>query len=108
MHETLSAKVMGLVDEVLKRIAVGLNGSPHPVPAELLTLCNTLISQNPKFLQQTPSRRKNSVKNDVIVQVKWQTTAQNNHYTDNSYQYVAFFASTKLHAESLLALLSLA
>ena len=52
INETSSAKVMGLIDEVLKRITVGLNEN-HLTAPELLTLCNTLISQNAKFLQQT-------------------------------------------------------
>ncbi|KAF8957355.1 armadillo-type protein [Flammula alnicola] len=69
MHETESIKVMALVDEVLKRIATGLNGNQHLVPTELLVLCNTLISQNAKFLQQTPSRRKANHKGDAIVQM---------------------------------------
>jgi U3 small nucleolar RNA-associated protein 20 len=90
MHETSSLKFMGLVDEVLKRITVGLNGNQHLDATELLTLCNTLISQNAKFLQQTPLRHKNSVKNDVMVQVTRQVTTQSNHYADNSHRYVTF------------------
>jgi U3 small nucleolar RNA-associated protein 20 len=88
MNETSSVKVMGLVDEVLKRITVGLNGNHHLVATELLTLCNTLIGQNAKFLQQTPSRRKNSIKNDVKVHVKRHMTIESDHYAENSYRYV--------------------
>jgi U3 small nucleolar RNA-associated protein 20 len=95
MHETSSMKVMGLVDEVLKRITVGLNGNHHLVATELLTLCNTLISQNAKFLQQTPLRRKNSVKSDVIVQVNRQVTIQSDHYADNSHRYVTIPSQSK-------------
>jgi len=105
MHETSSLKFMGLVDEVLKRITVGLNGNQHLDATELLTLCNTLISQNAKFLQQTPLRRRNSVKNDVMVQVTRQVTSQSNHYADNSHRHVTFSPSAKLHTHCLIGLL---
>ena len=93
MHETSSIKVMGLVDEVLKRITVGLNGNNHLVAAELLTLCNTLISQNAKFLQLSPPHRKSNIKNDIIVQVKRQVMSSD-HYVDNSHWYAAFSGPT--------------
>ena len=86
MHETSSIKVMNLVEEVLKRLAVGLNGNQHLVPTELLVLCHTLISQHARFLQQTPTRRKPNIKGDAIVQIKRQVTAENNHYSNNSYR----------------------
>ncbi|PPR05452.1 hypothetical protein CVT24_008221 [Panaeolus cyanescens] len=90
MHETESIKVMNLVEEVLKRIAVGLNGNEHLVPTELIVLCNTLISQNAKFLQQVPIRKKNGPKNDAIVQMKRQTKAEGDHYAHNSFRFVTF------------------
>jgi U3 small nucleolar RNA-associated protein 20 len=86
MQETSSIKVMNLVEEVLKRMAVGLNGNQHLVPTELLVLCHTLVSQNAKFLQQTPVRRKSNVKGNAIVQLKRQVTAETNHYSINSYR----------------------
>ncbi|KAF8901183.1 armadillo-type protein, partial [Gymnopilus junonius] len=90
MHETESAKVMGLVEEVLKRIAAGLNSNKHLVETEFLALCNTLISQNAKFLQQMPSRRKNNVKGDHIVQMKRKVAADVDHYSSNSFRFVTF------------------
>lgn len=90
MHETESIKVMGLTEEVLKRVATGLNSNPHLVPPELLVLCNTFISQNAKFLQQTPSRRKQSVKGDAIVQTKRKVQTDVDHYPNNSYRHVHF------------------
>ena len=86
MHETESIKVMNLVEEVLKRIAGGLNSNKHLVPTELLVLCNTLISQNAKFLQQAPSRRKQ--KGDGIIQIKRQEAQKVDHYVNNSFRYV--------------------
>jgi U3 small nucleolar RNA-associated protein 20 len=70
MQEAESAKTMLLVEEVLKRISSGLNSNKHLIPSELLTLCNTLISQNAKFLKQAPLRRKSRDKGDAIVQMK--------------------------------------
>ncbi|KJA28736.1 hypothetical protein HYPSUDRAFT_617773 [Hypholoma sublateritium FD-334 SS-4] len=90
MHETQSSKVITLVDEVLKRIATGLNGNQHLVPTELLVLCNTLVSQNAKFLQQTVSRRKNALKGDAIVQMKRKVVQDTNHYANNSFRFVNF------------------
>ncbi len=88
IHETAAINVMGLVDEVLKRITVGLNGNQHIAPGDLLTLCNTLISQNAKFLQHIPSRHTNKPNNDVIVQIKRQRTSSTDHYANNSFRYV--------------------
>ncbi|CAA7260357.1 unnamed protein product [Cyclocybe aegerita] len=90
MHETESIKVMGLVDEVLRRISTGLNGNLHLVPTELITLCHTLITQNARFLQQTPSRRKTNAKGEAIVQTKRQIAVDVDHYANNSYRFVAF------------------
>ena len=86
MQETSSIKVMNLVEEILKRLATGFNGNQHLVPKELLVLCHTLVSQNARFLQQTPVRRKPNVKGDAIVQIKRQVTAETNHYSHNSYR----------------------
>ena len=90
MQETSSVKVMNLVEEVLKRLTPGLNGNQHLVPTELLVLCHTLISQNARFLQQTPVRRKPDVKGDAIVQMKRQVTAENNHYSNNSFRQASY------------------
>ncbi|KAF7327783.1 DRIM domain-containing protein [Mycena kentingensis (nom. inval.)] len=90
MHETASLKMMQLVDEVLKRITTGLNANEHLVPAELLVLCHTLISQNAKFLKEMPSKRKFKAKGDAIVQMKRDIAEENNHYADNSFRFIAF------------------
>ncbi|KAK2463026.1 hypothetical protein APHAL10511_004681 [Amanita phalloides] len=90
MQETESAKTMNLVDEVLKRIAGGLNSNKHLVPKELIVLCHTLISQNSKFLQQVPERQKGKAKNDAIVQMKRDPPVGRDHFATNSYRFVAF------------------
>ncbi|KAG5220004.1 U3 snoRNP protein [Salix suchowensis] len=90
MHETESLKVMNQVDEVLKRIVSGLNANQHLVPAELLVLCHTLISQNANFLSQAPSKRTAQSKDDVIVQIKRQIAVDADHYSNNAHRFVAF------------------
>jgi U3 small nucleolar RNA-associated protein 20 len=88
MQETESIKVMQQVEEVLRRIASGLNANKHLVPTELLVLCHTLISQNSRFLKDGPTRieRQKKMKTDAIVQMKRQQISEANHYTNNSFR----------------------
>jgi U3 small nucleolar RNA-associated protein 20 len=86
MQQTESVNVMQHVEEVLKRISTGLNSNMHLAPSELLVLCNTLISQNAKFLKQAPPRRKSSAKGDAIIQTKRQEVAEVDHYANNSFR----------------------
>ncbi|ESK84634.1 u3 snornp protein utp20 [Moniliophthora roreri MCA 2997] len=100
MAETETTKTMGLVDEVLKYIANGLNSNKHLDPKELLGLCHTLITQNSKFLQEAPTQnpKKKGKKGkedknkaaDVIVQTKRQVQVNTDHYANNSYRFVVF------------------
>ncbi|KAH0588866.1 hypothetical protein H2248_004657 [Termitomyces sp. 'cryptogamus'] len=90
MQETASLKVMNLVEEVLKRVAGGLNSNKHLIPQELLVLCNTLITQNARFLKQITTRRKKAVKDDAIVQIQRQEAIKIDHYAINSFRFVTF------------------
>ena len=85
--ETSSFKMLQQVDEVLRRIASGLNANTRLTPPELLILCHTLTSQNAKFLQEVPKlRSKSSKKNDSIVQLQCEVIANTDHYTTNSFR----------------------
>jgi U3 small nucleolar RNA-associated protein 20 len=88
MQETQSVKTIQRVDEVLRRVASGLNSNKHLAPTELLVLCHTLISQNARFLKDAPSsmKRKGAVKRDAIVQIKRQVTTETDHYGNNSFR----------------------
>jgi len=88
MHETDSVKVMERVEEVLRRITNGLNSNKHLKPADLLALCNTLISQSARFLKHTPvaSEHKAKTGNDVIVQMKRHNPTEVDHFPNNSYR----------------------
>ncbi|KAI5987597.1 armadillo-type protein [Pisolithus albus] len=93
MEVTTSAKPMQQVDEVLRRIASGLNSNARLDPPELLVLCHTLINQNAKFLQEAPPKPKprgTGKKDDAIVQMKRKNVVQEDCYTHNSYRFVVF------------------
>ncbi|KAG1734522.1 armadillo-type protein [Suillus lakei] len=89
---TGSLKTLQQVDEVLRRIASGLNSNARLTPAELLVLCHTLISQNAKFLQEAPKPKasKSTKKPDAIVQRQRQIVTDTDHYTNNSFRFVVF------------------
>jgi U3 small nucleolar RNA-associated protein 20 len=90
--ETSSFKTLQQVDEVLRRIASGLNANARLTPPELLILCHTLISQNAKFLQEvgkpkgSKSGGKSGRKNDAIVQLQRRVVTDTDHYTNNSFR----------------------
>ncbi|EJD50269.1 hypothetical protein AURDEDRAFT_182634 [Auricularia subglabra TFB-10046 SS5] len=91
MEETESAKVMFQVDDVLRRVASGLNANPQLKPTDLLVMCHTLISQNARFLRETstPSKKQGKIHPDVAVQVKRTLDAPTNHYINNSHRFIA-------------------
>ena len=93
MEVTNSVKPMQQVDEVLRRIAGGLNANARLDPPELLVLCHTLVSQNAKFLQEAERKatatKGRGRKDDHIVQTKRKIAVDNDHYAHNSYRYVS-------------------
>ena len=91
MEVTTSAKPMQQVDEVLRRIAGGLNTNARLDPPELLVLCHTLISQNGRFLREAPPKPKSKAKtkkDDTIIHVKRKNVTQEDQYVHNSYRLV--------------------
>ncbi|KAH7883427.1 armadillo-type protein, partial [Phlebopus sp. FC_14] len=92
MEVTNSVKPMQQVDEVLRRIASGLNANARLNPSDLLVLCHTLISQNAKFLQEAPKPkvRGKGRKDDAIVQMKRKIVSETDHYAHNSYRFIVF------------------
>ncbi|KAG8958312.1 U3 snoRNP protein [Tulasnella sp. 419] len=90
MHETEALKVMNLVDDVLRRIASGLNGNPLLSTNELLVLCHTLMSQNAQFLNaNVPKKRKAAVRSDILVDIKVKRTVETDHYANNSHRFIS-------------------
>jgi U3 small nucleolar RNA-associated protein 20 len=90
MHETEALKVMQKVDDVLRRVASGLNGNAYLTPSQLLVLCHTFLSQNAKFLRQESGRPAKRRKTDFDVQMKRTDTANEDCYANNSHKFVAF------------------
>lgn len=99
MQETHSMKTIQLVEEVLRRVAGGLNSNKHLGPSELLVLCHTLVAQNAKFLTEAPSlkKRKNHAKADAIVQIKRTATEGVDHFSRNSFRSVLLRIETLLY-----------
>ncbi|CCM06042.1 uncharacterized protein FIBRA_08288 [Fibroporia radiculosa] len=89
LKETESLKVLQQVDDLLRRIASGLNANEYLVPKELLVLCHTLISQNARFLREVPQPHKKGRKgrDDAVVQMRRKIYAENDHYANNSFRY---------------------
>ncbi|EIW80199.1 hypothetical protein CONPUDRAFT_124919 [Coniophora puteana RWD-64-598 SS2] len=94
MQETGSLKALQQAEEVLRRVAGGINSSALIQPAELLTLCHTFITQNAKFLQEARPqevRKKGKRKKDQrIVDLKRKVVAETDHYANNSFRFIVF------------------
>ena len=91
MQETETLKILQLVDDVLKKIAGGINSNERISPADILSLCQSLITQNAKFLQAAPTVKKNRSRkgaDSAIVQLKRTSHIDSNHYANNSFRSV--------------------
>ncbi|KAF8514623.1 armadillo-type protein [Gautieria morchelliformis] len=90
MHETGTSKTLQLVDDVLRRISVGLNANKHLAPPEYLSLCHTLIQQNSRFLKEAPRpiTGKKKGRKDFVVQTKRRLDKDEDHFANNSFRFV--------------------
>lgn len=90
LQQTETLKVMQQAEDLLRRIATGLNANQHLTPKDLLILCHTLISQNAKFLKQVPkaASANGKTKGDALTEMKKHLTVQADHYANNSFRYV--------------------
>ncbi len=88
MQETEALKVMVRVEDVLRRIASGLNSNEHLGPKELLALCHTLMSQNSKFQKNAvkADQKRKRAKAGAIVELKRDPMALEDHYAVNSFR----------------------
>ena len=92
MQETGTLKTLQLVDDVLKKITGGINSNERISPVDLLSLCQSLITQNAKFLQAvtvTKKRKSKRGEDSAIVQLKRTSHVDQNHYANNSFRFVA-------------------
>jgi U3 small nucleolar RNA-associated protein 20 len=91
LQETSSHRTLNTVDDVLRRIAGGLNSNVYLQPEDLLPLCHTLISQNARFLQEAPTQRakgKSGRVANVTVQLKRKVEEGSKQYASNAYRSV--------------------
>lgn len=89
LQQTETLKVMQQVEDLLRRIAGGLNANQHLTPKDLLVLCHTLISQNAKFLKQVPKAAANPrSKEETLTELKKHLTVEADHYGNNSFRFV--------------------
>ncbi|KAH8088968.1 armadillo-type protein [Cristinia sonorae] len=94
LHETETLRVMQQVEDLLRRIAGGLNANEHLKPVDLLQLCHTLVSQNSQFLKQSPNpgprKGGKGKKDDRLVQLKRKAGPDMDHFATNSFRFVVF------------------
>ena len=90
LQQTETLKVMQQVEDVLRRIAGGLNSNQLLTSKDLLVLCHTLISQNAKFLKQVPKVAQHGKgKRDAVVELKRHMIEDADHYANNSFRYAS-------------------
>ncbi|CDZ96659.1 DRIM (Down-regulated in metastasis)-like proteins [Phaffia rhodozyma] len=86
-------KVLQQVDDVLRRVASGLNSNERLSPPDVLILCHTLIGQNSHLLQGKKKsvvlKDSQSVKN-FLVSIKRSEERAVDHYASNAYKFVGF------------------
>ncbi|KAF8706717.1 Down-regulated in metastasis, partial [Rhizoctonia solani] len=90
MHETVAIKPMQQVEDVLRRVASGLNASVNLQSIDVIGLCHSLISQNAKFLKQRPIKKQHKRKTDFDIELKRDTAPDTDFYASNSFRFVAF------------------
>ncbi|CAE6338688.1 unnamed protein product [Rhizoctonia solani] len=90
MHETVAIKPMQQAEDILRRVASGLNSSANLQPTDLISLCHSLISQNAAFLKQKTVKRQHKKKTDFDVDLKRDTAPETDFYGNNSFRFVAF------------------
>ena len=91
LQRTESPKALKEVDEVFKRLALGLTFNKRLDSEGLLDLCHTLISQNANFLR--PARvapRSRKAAPDFHVQLTRNEVDERDFYAKNAHRFVSF------------------
>ena len=91
MSASQAVKTMQLVDEVLRRISLGLNANTMLSPEDILSMCHSLISGNSGY---TRSKRKapkeKEAKETHRVQMKRDVKEAEDFFPLNAHKFVAF------------------
>jgi U3 small nucleolar RNA-associated protein 20 len=91
MHASQAIKTMLQVDEVLRRVSLGLNANDRLGPEDVLSLCFSLISGNSNYIQPKRKAPKASVAADSYrVQMKRKDAEEEDFYPLNAYKFVSF------------------
>lgn len=93
LQTTEVLKVLQQVDDVLRRVASGLNSNERLDAPALLVLCHTLIGQNAQFLKPKAKSTKldaGKAKKDFHVDIKRTVKKDVDHYAANAHKFVAF------------------
>lgn len=91
MHVSQAVKTMLQVDEVLRRIALGLNANALINPTDILNLSYSLINGNSQFLRAKKKEAKSAKPADRFqVQMKRKEKEDEDMYPQNAYKFVSF------------------
>jgi U3 small nucleolar RNA-associated protein 20 len=91
MHASQAIKTMLQVDEVLRRVSLGLNANDRLGPEDVLSLCFSLISGNSNYIQPKRKAPKASVAADSYrVQMKRKDAEEEDFYPLNAYKFISF------------------
>ncbi|TXT11027.1 hypothetical protein VHUM_01778 [Vanrija humicola] len=91
MHVSQAVKTMLQVDEVLRRIALGLNANALINPTDILNLSFSLINGNSQYLRAKKKEAKSAKPADRFqVQMKRKEKEDEDMYPQNAHKFVSF------------------
>ncbi|KAF9926096.1 U3 snoRNP protein [Linnemannia zychae] len=92
LSESEAVKVMRKVDEVMRRLATGLNSNPRFETKETLIFCHGLISQNLELskTKEETKKEKSRMEINFTVDTKRPTELATNCFPANAHRFVAF------------------
>ncbi|CAG8576266.1 3030_t:CDS:10 [Funneliformis caledonium] len=92
MRETQNSRVLSKIDDILRKISIGLNSNPQFDTKEMVTFCQGLISQNLDILKakKRVHSKKSNMDTNFTVQLKRHVSEPVEYYDANSYRFVEF------------------
>lgn len=90
MHVSQAVKTMSQVDEVLRRVALGLNSNALVGPQDILSLCYSLINGNSAYLRPKRKAPKSAPNDRFTVQMKRNMKEDEDVYPQNAHKFVTF------------------
>ncbi|CAG8442214.1 6253_t:CDS:10 [Scutellospora calospora] len=100
MRETQSLKILRKVEELLQKVAIGLNNNPEFEIKEIIKLCKGLVSQNLDISKSVPKVKvvKTKLEMNFTVQLKRNITEPVDYFDTNAHLFVQFGLSIFLSA----------